>query len=280
MLNILTNLKRKWQNLKQREKILLIIFVALGLVYASYVFYFKPQYARLTVLRQELAEARKNYQAALTEGWNDIPSLQQKIARAQAELMVLGTEVPSYKSTPAVLVDLYQLAVKYNLRLNDENNRKMVFGKLENHGDYSSYNIDMELNGTSADVYGFLYDVQQLGRIMAVDRGEIWSEIPGYLRCSLTLKVFVLGDVEHDPPTYPFMDFEEIMMEPYRMFTPSTLAPPTDDSGSDLSASPADDVEPVPDSRPKPNLVIPPQKDLAYLEDETVDPSWEFDIVH
>ena len=280
MLNILTNLKLKWQNLKQREKILLIIVVALGVVYASCVFYFKPQYARLIQLRQELAETRKTYQVALAEGWNDIPGLQREIARVQEELTALGTEVPSYKSTPAVLVDLYQLAVKYDLQLNGENNRKIVFGKLENHGDYSSYNIDMELTGMSSDVYGFLYDVQQMGRIMAVDRGEIWSEIPGYLRCSLTLKVFVLGDVEDDPPTYPFMGFEQTMMEPYRMFTPSTLAPRTDDSSPDLSALPAEDVEPVPESHPKSNTVIPPRKDLAYLEDETVDPSWEFDIVH
>lgn len=280
MLNILANLKQKWQSLKQREKILLIIFVALGLVYVSYVFYFKPQYARLTVLRQELAEARKNYQAAIAEGWNDIPGLEQKIARAQAELMVLGTEVPSYKSTPAVLVDLYQLAVKYDLQLNGEGNRKIIFGKLENHGDYSSYNIEMELTGTSADVYGFLYDVPRTDRIMAIDQGEIWSETPGFLHCSLTLKVFVLGDVEDDPPTYPFMDFEKTMREPYRMFTPSSLASRTDDSSPALSASPADDVEPVPDSHPKSNTIIPPRKDLAYLEDETVDPSWEFDIVH
>lgn len=277
VLNIRSKLITKIKNLNNREKILLLVFVSMALVYVSYAFYFRPQYVKLVTLRQELEETKKVYQTALNNGWDDIPGIKQEIAQTEERLRALENEIPPYKNTPAVLVDLYLLAVKYNLtRINDDN-YKVVVGNLEEHGDYSSYAIDMSITGTSAGVYGFLYDVQRLGRMIAIDKGEIWSDIAGTLKCTLTLKIFVLGDVEDDPATYPFMDFEKIMKEPYLMFTPSLIHPQTDEPSSP-SSTPGDPGVDLNLPEKLKQIVSPPNP--AYLEDETVDPSWEFDIVN
>ncbi|MGE5545243.1 MAG: hypothetical protein ACM3UW_09760, partial [Bacillota bacterium] len=93
------------------------------------------------------------------------------------------------------------------------------------------------------------------------------------------LKVFVRGKIEDDPSTYPFMDFKETMTEPYQMFKPSLLKPETGKSTSPSSASrggePDLDLN-LPEELKK---IISPQNP-AYLEDETVDPSREFDIIN
>lgn len=277
VLNIRLKLITKIKNLNNREKILLLVFVSLVLVYVSYVFYFRPQYVKLVALRQELEETKKVYQTALNNGWNDIHGIQQEIAQTEEKLRALENEIPPYKNTPAVLVDLYQLAVKHDLtRINDDT-YKIVVGNLEDHGDYSSYTIDMSITGTSAGVYGFLYDVQRLGRTIVIDKGEIWSDITGTLKCALTLKVLILGDVEDDPATYPFMDFEKTMKEPYLIFSPSLLHPQADESSSSSSTSGDPGVKLNLPEKLK-QIISPPNP--AYLEDETVDPSWEFDIVN
>ncbi|MGE5544118.1 MAG: type 4a pilus biogenesis protein PilO, partial [Bacillota bacterium] len=143
---------------------LLLVFVSLALVYVSYMFYFRPQIAKLAALRRELQETKTVYQAALDNGWSDIPKIQRRIARAEDKLKALDDQMPPYKNTPAVLVDLYQLAVKYDLTRVDDDNGKVVVGNLENHDYYSSYDINMSITGTSAGVYGFLYEVPRLGR--------------------------------------------------------------------------------------------------------------------
>jgi Tfp pilus assembly protein PilO len=209
------NLSSKWQGLKSRERFLVIVFLLLITGYLSYIFYFKPQILKLTSLRQELNQALQKQQTALAQGWDDIPGLQQQISETERRMEDLHAEVPAIRNTPGLLVDLYRLALKYDLYLNGEGAQKISFGNLEKIGDYSSYDITMELVGSSSDIYGFLYEVQRLGRLLAIDKGIIWTDAPGELKCGLTIKVFLLGQVKEDPKTYPFMSFERFLEEPY-----------------------------------------------------------------
>jgi len=221
----LSSLTSKWRGLGGRERFLAIVFICLLLVYASYMFYFKPQLERLDSLRQELNQALSRQQTALAEGWDDIPGLKRQIVETEQRMEQLQAEVPAFKNTPGLLVDLYRLASKYDLYLNGEEGQKITFSRLEKNGDYSSYDVSLELVGRSADIYGFLYEVQRLGRLLAIDKGVIWTETKGQLKCALTIKVFVLGEVKEDPKTYPFMTFERFLEEPYVMFQPSVKFP-------------------------------------------------------
>jgi Tfp pilus assembly protein PilO len=272
------DLASKWQGLKRRERFLVIVFLLLLAGYLSFSFYFRPQIQRLNALQQELRQVQLMQQTALAEGWDNIPGLQQQILETQQHMEILQSEVPSFRNTPGLLVDIYRLASEYDITLNSDGalKKKISFGNLENNGDYSSYDISMELVGSSSNIYGFLYEVQRLGRLLAIDKSTIWSDVPGKLNCDLTIKVFLLGEVEEDPKTYPFMTFERFMEKPYVMFQPGVLKQVPSNSPPLVNPNSVPE-QPAPETVSEP---IPHQKDLAYLEDETVDPSWEFDIVH
>ena len=149
---------------------------------------------------------------------DDSPYLKSQIERPKERIEEL--QIPTSNDTAELLVELYELALKYNLYL-DSDNDQISFGDLES-GDYFSYEISLELVGRSSDIYGFLHEVQHSERFIAIDKGVIRCEEPGQLKCALTLKVFLFA-VEKDSITYPFMSFKPFMNESYTIFKPSLL---------------------------------------------------------
>ncbi len=236
--------------------------------YISYGFYFKPQIQHLNALRLELAKVQQMQQSALAEGWDNIPGLKQQILEIQQRMEELQSEIPAFRNTPGLLVDIYRLASKYDIYLNSDGTKKITFGNLENNGDYSSYDITMELVGSSSGIYGFLYEVQRLGRLLAIDKCTIWSDVPGVLNCDLTIKVFVLGEVKEDPKTYPFMTFERFLEEPYVMFQPKAVV---------KTESHQESLPLVPSNPPAKEA---PASDAAPQLTSPSDPAWEFDNVN
>jgi len=189
-----------------------------------------------------LNQVRQMKQTALAEGWDNIPGLKEQIMEIQQRIEQLQSEVPAYRNTPGLLVDIYRLAVRYDLYLSKNGSQKISFGNLVNNGDYYSYDITMELVGSSSNIYGFLYEVQRLGRFLAIDKSIIWSDAPGKLNCDLTIKVFVMGRVEADPNNYPFMTFERILEAPYVMFQPSALVENTSTSLPPVPSVPSEEA--------------------------------------
>ncbi|MGE5416834.1 MAG: type 4a pilus biogenesis protein PilO [Acidobacteriota bacterium] len=225
-------------NMTQREKIMSVGFLLVLLIYGFWSLYWKPQMNQLKSLEQVKAARQNEYNEYLAKGYNNSKEIKRQIAQIQSNISSLWTKVPPNKDTPGIIVNLYDLATKDNIDLNSDSGLISI-GALETANDYSSYIINMNIKGSHESVYTFIYDVENLNRLVWLENADISVLNAGQLACNMTLRIFVLGQVKPDPQDYPFMFYERPGDPPYQMFHMAPGAQPATPSGNDFIPEPS-----------------------------------------
>lgn len=194
-------------------------------------------------MQETKATLQSQYSEDIAKGYDNRKLIKQQITQIQDNLASLWSKVPSNKDTPGIIVRLYDLAIKDDIDINSDSGL-ITIGALENNTDYSSYTINMDIKGRHEAVYTFIYDVENLDRLLWLENADINVVESGVLGCKMTLRIFVLGQVKPDPQDYPFMLYERPGQPAYEMFQMAPGAENAGDVGSTGDSEPSN----IPDS--------------------------------
>ncbi|MBU4533864.1 MAG: type 4a pilus biogenesis protein PilO [Firmicutes bacterium] len=216
MVKLVSGLLGRFQQISNRQKALLAVFMLLVSGYALYSFHFSPQFERLQLLRMERAEVQGLIKDARGKGWDNISDLQKQVEDYRSQIDALYAQVLPVRDTPLLIVDMYALTTEYGLYAGDG----LTFGELENREGYAVVPMELKVFGRSEDIFGFLNSVENYKRLLGIREMKLEAVTPGLMESSLKIDAYVLGEIAPDPEHYPFMVFEPVSGEPHRVFHP------------------------------------------------------------
>ena len=167
------------------QKILLLLIVGFGLIYAYYTYLFGPQWLIIQQQAVKLSEREGYYQRLITYA-GDISGINSQIQSFEAENKQLDTKIPARLDKPEILVYLYTVSKQHQV-----GPQKLDFGQQQNKDGYQEVALTFSASGKTSDVLSMIKDLQYSGtQRFAIQSVSLVPDKEEMLKADLKLTLF------------------------------------------------------------------------------------------
>jgi len=199
--------------LSSREKLLLGLFFFLSAAALYYFLVLNKQIKQINYLESQIAQRDEIVCEMYGKGFHKISDMENKIKEHEQMIAQIYTMVPNIKDTPGLLVDIYYLLSKHYLSAEN-----VTFGQLQEHQNYNTFIVDLNIKGTASNIQNFLKDMENYKRAVTINKLAFTPAEGDILETYIGLTVFVMHDIEPDPLDYPFMSGQYGRESPFDIF--------------------------------------------------------------
>ncbi|NTW04855.1 MAG: hypothetical protein HGA27_01875 [Peptococcaceae bacterium] len=196
-------LKATW-NLNRREKILIVLFLVLFGVFIYYKFLLSGQIFRIKQLKNEIYSNEIKMNNLIGKRYDKPGLLLAEINNIEEDFKKIYQRVPGNPDKLGLLVYFSRSIEKHNLYTPD-----IIFSKVIDKGNYSSFTISFDAKGSKFDMYSFIDEIENFPRLCRIMEIEL---VPlGNLNIAAKMKIefYILNEVQSDPLEYPFMNMDD-----------------------------------------------------------------------
>ncbi|MCB8817976.1 type 4a pilus biogenesis protein PilO [Desulfosporosinus shakirovi] len=136
------------------EKVILILFLIFGLVYAYITVLFLPEW---TVIQSSTSQlnAQENHYQELLSYQNNQSGLQEEIKTLEAKVLQLNAQLPNRIDNPQLMVGLYTLAKQHSVIP-----QTLAFEQAQTKGAYQEMGMSFSCLGKTTDILTMVHDLQ------------------------------------------------------------------------------------------------------------------------
>ncbi len=146
----------------KNKKIVIAVFLAIGLIAVFYYMLLKPQGAVIAGLETEVTQKKTEY-SRLVALEKKVAELKAEIENNNARIEIAKKLLPTQQEIPKLLREVTYASQSADLSL-----ESFKPGKLEPKGDYLEFRIDLSLKGNFHSLGYFLSNLSLLPRIINV----------------------------------------------------------------------------------------------------------------
>jgi Tfp pilus assembly protein PilO len=202
-MQLLEKLKANW-NLNRREKILITIFLLLFLVFIYYKFFLSGQIARITQLRNEIYSNEMKINNMIGKRYDNPGLLIAETNYIEEDFKKIYQRVPGNPDKLGLLVYFSRSIKRHNLNAPD-----IIFSRIIDKGDYSSFTISFDVVGGRFDIYSFIDEIENFPRLCRIREIELIPLDSLNISAKMKIEFYILNEVKSDPLEYPFMNIDD-----------------------------------------------------------------------
>lgn len=197
------------------EKIALILFIILGLVYSYMTFLFLPEWTVIQSSTSKLYAQRDRYQELLTYQQNQ-SDLLQELKTLETKIAQLNIQIPSRFDKPQLIFELYTLAKQHSVLP-----QSMTFEPPVIKDSYQGMEISFSCLGKTSDTFTLIQDLQSGNTQRLAIKSVHLSVVQGIMRTELKLTAYASTGKSNSLTKKPtFMNVPIGVDSPVKIFQP------------------------------------------------------------
>jgi len=197
------------------EKVILILFLIFGLVYAYITVLFLPEW---TVIQSSTSQlnAQENHYQELLSYQNNQSGLQEEITGLEAKVHQLNAQLPNRIDNPQLMVGLYTLAKQHSVIP-----QTLAFEQAQTKGTYQEMGMSFSCLGKTTDILTMIHDLQFGGGQRLAIKSISLTGTQQNMRADLKLTAYAsLGSSGDSTQRPAFMNSSFGVDSPEQLFQP------------------------------------------------------------
>lgn len=199
---------------EKMEKIVLLLIVSAGLIYAYTTYFLFPKLEQIHSV-VEIRNERQNYYQQLLNDRDNLTSVQKETQRLEEREKELSAQIPAQIDQPQLMVDLYTLAKSRGVLP-----QSLAYESIQNKGTYQVVGLTFISLGKPADILGMIKDIQQMPKQKIAILSVNLSTQQGVMRAELKLTGYAMNSSTRKGQKPDFMNVPVGVDTAGKMFQP------------------------------------------------------------
>lgn len=172
---------------EQRQKILLLVLLGAGAIYAYSTYLLLPEWGKIKSLQQSLGQ-RQGYYQQLQAHEGNRAGLQTEISQLNAKLKQASLSVPGRLDKPQMLVYLYTMAKGHGVKP-----QALKFEAIQAKGFYQEMPLSLSCEGKPEDILRLIQDLKNGSEQRLVPQSVNLTQQQGVMRGELKFLAYALS---------------------------------------------------------------------------------------